>query len=49
VLSFPYQGSPFRDTLTLDPGGAAGSLLLESQKADGTWATFASYILRRRR
>ncbi len=49
VLFFPYQDSPFRDTLTLDPDGTTGSLLLESQKADGTWATFASYTLRRRR
>jgi hypothetical protein len=49
VLFFPYDGSPFRDTLTLAHDGVTGSLLLESQKPDGTWATFASYTLTRRR
>jgi hypothetical protein len=49
VLLFPYESSPFRGTLTLAPDGLTGSSLLESQKADGTWSTFASYTLRRRR
>jgi len=49
VLLFPYDGAPFRDTLTLAPDGASGSLLLESQKADGSWSTFASYTMARRR
>lgn len=49
VLLFPYDGSPFRDTLTLASDGARGSLLLESQKPDGSWSTFASYTLTRRR
>jgi hypothetical protein len=48
VLLFPYDGSPFRDTLTLAANGATGSLLLESQKPDGSWSTFASYALARR-
>ena len=32
VLLFPYQGSPFRDTLTLAADGSSGTLLLEAQK-----------------
>ncbi len=48
VLLFPYEGSPFRDTLTLASDGASGSLLLASQQADGSWSTFASYTLTRR-
>ena len=49
VLLFPYDGAPFRDTLTLAADGASGSLLLESQRPDGSWSTFASYQLARRR
>lgn len=47
VLEFPYAEGAFRDTLTLDSGGRSGSLLLESQRTDGSWATFASYALTR--
>jgi hypothetical protein len=47
TLHFPYAGSPFRDTLRLDPDGRAGSLRIESQSADGGWALFAEYALRR--
>ncbi len=49
VLLFPYEGSPFRDTLTLSTDGKNASLLLEAQKPDGSWSTFASYTLTRRR
>lgn len=49
VLLFPYEDAPFRDTLTLAADGASGSLLLEAQKPDGSWSTFASYTLTRSR
>jgi hypothetical protein len=49
VFSFPYEGSPFRDTLTLAADGTTGSLLIEAQRPDGSWSTFASYTLRRSR
>lgn len=49
VLRFPYEGSPFRDTLTFAADRASGSLLIESQNADGTWSTFASYTFTRPR
>ncbi len=49
VLLFPYEGSPFRDTLTLSADGSRGTLLLESQKPDASWSTFASYTLTPRR
>jgi hypothetical protein len=48
VFLFPYEGSPFRDTLTLSTDGKNGSLLLEAQKPDGSWSTFASYTLTRK-
>ncbi len=48
VLLFPYAEGAFRDTLRLAPDGASGSLLLEAQKADGSWSTFASYQMKRR-
>jgi hypothetical protein len=48
VLLFPYAEGAFRDTLTLGPDGASGTLLLETQKADGSWSTFASYQMKRR-
>ncbi len=47
VLLFPYPEGAFRDTLTLADDGASGTLLLEVQKSDGSWSTFASYILER--
>ena len=47
VLQFPYAAGAFRDTLTLAADGSSGSLLLESQRADGGWSTFASYTLAR--
>ena len=47
VLSFPYEEGAFRDTLMLATDGASGRLLLESQNADGSWSTFASYTLTR--
>jgi hypothetical protein len=47
VLTFPYAEGAFRDTFVIAPGAARGSLLLESQQADGHWSTFASYQLRR--
>jgi len=47
VLLFPYAEGAFRDTLSLAPDGASGSLLLEAQKTDGSWSTFASYQMKR--
>ena len=47
VLLFPYAQGAFRDTLTLAPDGASGTLLLESQAPDGHWSTFARYRMRR--
>jgi hypothetical protein len=49
VFTFPYAEGAFRDTLTLAPEAATGSLLIEAQKPDGSWSTFASYRLARRR
>jgi hypothetical protein len=49
VLLFPYAESPFRDTLTLSADGTTGTLLLEDQKPDGSWSTFASYAMTRSR
>jgi hypothetical protein len=39
----------FRDTLSLAEDGGSGSLLLEAQQQDGSWSTFASYQLTRKR
>jgi hypothetical protein len=47
VLVFPYAEHAFRDTFTWQPASASWSLLLESQGADGSWSTFASYTLSR--
>ena len=47
VLQFPYADGAFRDTLTLSPDGNSGTLLMESERADGSWANFASYRLTR--
>jgi hypothetical protein len=49
VLLFPYAEGAFRDTLSLAPDGASGTLLLESQAKDGGWSKFASYRLTRAR
>ena len=49
VLDFPYETSVFRDTLTLAPDGASGTLLIESKGASETWSTFASYEFRRQK
>jgi hypothetical protein len=45
VIIFPYTDGAFRDTFTYMADKAAWSLLLEAQKPDGTWSTFASYTL----
>ena len=45
VLVFPYSEGAFRDTFTWHPDPHSWSLLLESERADGTWATFANYTL----
>jgi hypothetical protein len=47
VVIFPYASGAFRDTFTFMPDTGAWSLLLESQKPDGTWSTFATYTLTR--
>jgi hypothetical protein len=49
VLLFPYEWGAFRDTFDLAADGSGGTLLLESQEKDGSWSTFASYTLKRRR
>jgi len=46
VMIFPYASGAFRDTFTLQPD-SGWSLLLESQKPNGDWSTFASYTLAR--
>lgn len=43
AISFPYAAGTFRDTFAFDEKAGAWSLLLESQKTDGAWSTFASY------
>ena len=47
VLHFPYAEGTFRDTLTLAGDSASGTLLIEAQRADGSWSTFAAYRMRR--
>jgi hypothetical protein len=47
VLLFPYADGAFRDTLTLAPDGNSGTLVMQSQRADGSWTNFASYRLLR--
>jgi hypothetical protein len=47
VVIFPYASGAFRDTFTFMPEAGAWSLLLEAQKPDGTWSTFATYSLTR--
>jgi hypothetical protein len=47
VLLFPYADGAFRDTFTRQPGAGAWTLLIESQNADASWATFATYELKR--
>ncbi|HEX2791707.1 MAG TPA: hypothetical protein VHN17_14855 [Steroidobacteraceae bacterium] len=47
VLDFPYADGAFRDTFIWQPVSGSWSLLLESQRSDGSWSTFASYTLTR--
>jgi hypothetical protein len=49
VIVFPYAEGMFRDTFTRHPDRGTWSLLLESQEKDGSWSTFASYELTRRK
>lgn len=46
VLTFPYADGAFRDTFIWKPASQTWSLLIESQAANGSWSTFASYTLR---
>jgi hypothetical protein len=48
VLTFPYAEGAFRDTFSWLPASKSWTLLLESQRADGIWSTFASYTLTHR-
>ncbi len=48
VVIFPYVSGAFRDTFTLLPDGD-WSLLLEFQRPNRTWSTFATYTLARSR
>jgi Protein of unknown function (DUF1579) len=45
IVVFPYASGNFRDTFTFLPDNDTWSLLLESQKPDGSWSTFATYTL----
>jgi len=48
VFLFPYADGAFRDTFTWQPdSGGSWSLLLESQRPNGAWSTFATYTLTR--
>jgi hypothetical protein len=47
IVMFPYASGNFRDTFTFVPSTGTWSLLLESQKQDGSWSTFATYSLAR--
>ena len=47
VINFPYADGLLRDTFTWRPASGSWSLLLESQAANGSWSTFASYTLTR--
>jgi len=47
VLMFPYAEGAFRDTLTLAGDSGSATLLIEAEKADGSWSTFASYRMQR--
>jgi hypothetical protein len=47
IIVFPYAGGNFRDTFTFSPDSKTWSLLLESQKPDGSWTTFATYSMAR--
>jgi hypothetical protein len=42
---FPYADGAFCDTFAFDPKSGTWSLLIESQKRDGSWSTFAAYTL----
>jgi len=43
VFTFPYAEGLFRDTLQRDKPEGIWTLLLESQRKDGTWSTFANF------
>jgi hypothetical protein len=45
VIQFPYAEAAFKDTFVYDPNKNTWSLLIESQKPDGSWSTFATYTL----
>jgi len=47
IVTFPYVEGPFRDTFTRDPAKGTWTLLLESQRKDGAWTTFARYDMAR--
>jgi hypothetical protein len=49
IVIFPYASGNFRDTFSFAPSSDSWSLLLESQKSDGSWSTFATYSLVRAR
>ena len=49
VFTFPYAEGLFRDTLRRDKPAGMWTLLLESQRKDGTWSTFANFKLMRLR
>lgn len=43
----PYEGGPFKDTLTYNPDTKTWLLVIEASQPDGTWKQFARYSVRR--
>ena len=43
VIVFPNAEGAFRDTFTLHRAAHGWDLLIEAQKNDGLWSTFATY------
>jgi len=43
----PYEGGPFRDTLTYNPDTNTWWFVIEASQPDGTWEHFTHYSVRR--
>ncbi len=43
----PYDGGPFKDTLTYNPDTRTWPLVIEASQPDGTWKQYARYSVRR--
>ena len=46
-FTIPYEGSPFRDTLTYNQKTKTWLFVIEISQTDGTWKHFARYDIRR--